>query len=98
MCRVLRVQRSGFYAWLKKPLSNLAIDDPRLARQIRKLFISSGGTYGSRWIHRDLKEWGQTCSVRRVAELMRINGIRAQIGYRRRWIRSGQPERVAPTA
>ena len=84
MCRVLRGQRSGFYAGLKKPLSNRAIDDPRVARQIRKLFISNGGTYGSQWIHRNLKEWGQTCSVHRVARLMRINGMRAQIGYKRR--------------
>ena len=96
MCRVLRVQRSGFYAWLKKPLSNRAIDDRRLARQIQKLFISSGGTYGSRWIHRDLKELGQTCSVHRVARLMRINGMRAQIGYKRRWISSGRHAQVAP--
>ena len=96
MWRVVRVQRSGFYTWLKKPLSNRAIDDQRLARQTRKLFISSGGTYGSRWIHRDLKELGQGCRVHRVARLMRINGMRAQIGYKRRWIRSGQPARVAP--
>ena len=27
---------------------------------------------------------------------MRINGMRAQIGYKRRWIRSGQPARVDP--
>ena len=27
---------------------------------------------------------------------MRINGMRAQIGYNRRWISSGQPARVAP--
>ena len=87
MCRVLRVHRSGFYAWLKQPLSARAKDDERLLKQIRKLFIASGGTYGSRWIHRDLKEQGETCSVNRVARLMRRNGLRAEIGYKRRWIR-----------
>ena len=96
MCRVLRVQRSGFYAWLKEPLSNRSRDDRRLVGQIRKRFIASGGTYGSRWIHRDLNELGETCSVHRVARLMRLNGLRAQIGYKRRWIRSGEPGRVAP--
>ena len=96
MCRVLRVQRSGFYAWLKQPLSNRAQEDARLVRQIRALFIASGGTYGSRWIHRDPKELGETCSVHRVARLMRQNGLRAEIGYKRRWISGGHPARVAP--
>ena len=27
---------------------------------------------------------------------MRLNGLRAQIGYKRRWIRSGEPGQVAP--
>ena len=39
---------------------------------------------------------GETCSVHRVARLMRLNGLRAQIGYKRRWIRSGEPGQVAP--
>ena len=52
MCRVLRVHRSGFYAWLKQPVSARTKENQRLVGQIRKLFIPSGGTYGSRWIHR----------------------------------------------
>ncbi len=96
MCRVLRVQRSGFYAWMKQPLSNRAKEDQRLVQQIQKLFIASGGTYGSPWIHRDLKDLGEGCSVHRVARLMRQSGLRAQIGYRRRWIAGGRPARVAP--
>ncbi len=96
MCRVLRVHRRGFYAWVKQPVSARAKEDQRLLGQIRKLFIASGGTYGSRWIHRDLKELGETCSVHRVARLMRRNGLRAEVGYKRRWIRGGQPARGAP--
>ena len=83
MCRVLGVQRSGFYAWMNQPLSKRAKEDQRLVQQIRKLFIASGGTYGSPWIHRDLKDLGEGCSVHRVARLMRQNSLRAQIGYRR---------------
>ncbi len=30
MCRVLRVQRSGFYAWLQGPVSPRAREDARL--------------------------------------------------------------------
>ena len=81
---------------MKQPLSNRAKEDQRLVQQIRKLFIASGGTYGSPWIHRDLKDLGAGCSVHRVARLMRQSGLRAQIGYRRRWIAGGRPARVAP--
>jgi putative transposase len=96
MCRVLRVQRSGFYAWLRAPVSLRAREDMRLLALIRKLFVASGGTYGSPWIHRDLRELGEPCSVHRVARLMRQAGLRAQIGYTRRWIAHGRPARVAP--
>jgi len=96
MCRVLRVQRSGFCAWLHRPVSARARDDARLVAIIRELFTASGGAYGSPWIHRDLLELGETCSVHRVARLMRRAGLWAQIGYKRRWVATGRPARVAP--
>ena len=89
MCRVLRVHRSGFYVWLKQPVSARTKENQRLVGQIRKLFIASGGTYGSRWIHRDLKELGEICSVHRVARLMRpelfTGGDRIQAALDPRW-------------
>ena len=96
MCRVLRVHPSGFYAWVKKPESDRSIEDRRLLVQIRKLFIASGGTYGSPWVHRDLKDLGEQCSVHRVARLMQQDGLRAEIGYKRRWNGSGSPSKVVP--
>lgn len=35
MCRVLRIHVSGFYAWLKEPLSLRARDDVRQTELIR---------------------------------------------------------------
>ncbi len=95
MCRVFKVHFSGFYAWLNKPLSDRALEDQRLLKLIKQFYSASGGTYGSPWIHRDLREAGETCSVHRVARVMRENKIRAQIGYRRRYIKGGKPANVA---
>ena len=95
MCRVLKINRSGFYAWLKQPLSNQTIEDNRLLKQIKEFYVASGGTYGSPWIHRDLREAGESCSVHRVAKIMRQNKLKAQIGYKRKYIKSGKPSRIA---
>jgi len=35
MCRVLGVAPSGYYEWLKQPISNRAQEDARLLRLIR---------------------------------------------------------------
>ncbi len=96
MCRVLKVHRSGFYAWLHRPLSNRAKEDQRLTNQIQESWLGSGFVYGSPRIHQDLKEMGESCSVHRVARLMRIAKIKAQRGYKRRYVKSGAPSYVAP--
>jgi putative transposase len=95
MCRIFKLNRSGFYAWMAKPLSNRAIEDQRLLKVIRRFYIASGATYGSPWIHRDLREEGETCSVHRVAKIMRKNKIKAQIGYKRRYMKGGKLASVA---
>lgn len=95
MCRVFKVHRSGFYAWMEKPLSNRAIEDQRLLKRIKTFYIASGATYGSPWIHRDLRDEGESCSVHRVAKIMRENRLKAQIGYKRRYIKGGKVGRVA---
>ena len=43
MCRVLEVAVSGYYDWLKQPISNYAQEDARLLRLIRASFIASHG-------------------------------------------------------
>jgi putative transposase len=61
MCRVLRVHRSGYYAWLKKPKLERAIEDERLLGRIRALHVACGGVYGSPRIFLDLREEGESC-------------------------------------
>jgi len=95
MCRVFKIHPSGFYAWLEKPLSERAIEEQRLLKLIKESYIASGATYGSPWIHRDLREAGETCSVHRVAKIMRKNKLKAQIGYKRRAMKGGKTATIA---
>jgi putative transposase len=96
MCRVLGVAPSGYYEWLKQPISNRAQEDARLVRLIRASFIASQGIYGAPRVFLDLRETGETCSKHRVARLMRQNHLRALHGYRiRRWS-VGKPSVLIP--
>ena len=44
---MMQIHPSGYYAWLKKPLSNRALEDARLVRLIRASFVASQGIYGA---------------------------------------------------
>ena len=77
LCRVLSVSPSGYYAWLARPPSTHATEDERLATHIRAVHTESDGTYGSPRIHAELREQGLSTSRKRVARLMREQGIQA---------------------
>ncbi len=80
MCRVLAVHFSGFYAWLKEPLSVRALEDARQTELIHQAWTDSGKVYGYRKLADDLRDAGETCSENRVARLASLAGITAQIG------------------
>ncbi|MFD2855787.1 IS3 family transposase [Seohaeicola zhoushanensis] len=84
MCRCLRIQPSGFYAWLKAPLSKRAYEDARQTELLKEAWVESGKVYGHRKLHDDLLEQGEDVCLNRVARLTRLAGITAQIGYKRR--------------
>lgn len=84
MCRVLKVERSGFYAWLKQPQSTRAREDERLLVMIGEAYLQSGGVYGARNVHRDLTEAGERLGRKRVERLMRERGLRSVRTPRRR--------------
>lgn len=95
MCRCLRIQPSGFYAWLKNPLSRRAKEDARQTELLRQAWEDSGKVYGYRKLHDDLLDQGETCCPNRVARLASLAGIKARIGYKRRpGSYGGKPSRV----
>mgnify|MGYP001186839225 CR=1 FL=1 len=56
MCRCLRIHPSGFYAWLKSPLSKRAKEDQRQTKLLEKAWNDSGKVYGYRSKGLKLKE------------------------------------------
>lgn len=94
---MLKVHPSGYYAWLSEPKSARVKDDQRLLGLIKHSWLESGGVYGYRKIHADLRELGEGCGRHRVARLMRAEGLRSQTGYRRQPGRyGGKPATPAP--
>ena len=97
MCRILKIHHSGFYAWLKEPVSKKTKDDNRLIGLLKEAWLESGRVYGYRKLHDDLRCLGETCSPNKVARLTSLAGIAAQIGYKRKvGFYGGKPAVVAP--
>lgn len=83
MCKVLGVSRSGYYAWRKRGPSQRAQANQKLLTRIKRTFEESRKTYGSPRIHAALRQKGEVCGRKRVARLMRVNGIRARKRHKR---------------
>jgi hypothetical protein len=60
MCRLLGVSSSGYYAWVKRPLSRRSDTDPALLADIRVAHEASRGTYGAPRVLVSIQR-GSTC-------------------------------------
>jgi putative transposase len=76
LCALAGVSRSGFYAWRCRRPSKRALANDRLLDEIREIHERSRGTYGRVKILGQLERRGLSANHKRVARLMRINGIR----------------------
>lgn len=85
MCETLAVSRSGYYAWKKRGQSKRAQADTALVVQIRCIYRESRKVYGYPRIHEALRVQGICVARKRVARLMRVNGIVAEPHRRMRW-------------
>jgi putative transposase len=83
LCRVMLVTRSGYYAWRKRKPSARSQRDAELLAKIRSFYKASGKRYGSPRIYDDLRADREQVSEKRVARLMRENGIVGK--YRRKF-------------
>jgi putative transposase len=97
MCRVLLVSKAGYYAWVTRRLSEHATADEQLAEEIRQVHKKSRGTYGSPRVQEALKGKGQRHGRKRIARLMRKQGLRAKTPRRyRQTTDSNHPHPIAP--
>jgi putative transposase len=78
LCRNLAVSASGFHAWCKRGPSCREQRDQALKVSIRALHAASRRTYGSPRIHRDLRDAHERVGRKRVARLMREQGLQSR--------------------
>lgn len=94
MCRLLKVSTSGYYDWRDREPSRLQQDNARLTRKIIQLHRSSDGVFGSPRVWEELRYDGESCSLNRVARLMRENNI-AGIPAIKKWRNRKSSQRPA---
>ena len=78
MCDQLGVSRSGFYASQKREVSTHEQTDVALSERIERVHQGSRGRYGSPRVHAVLVGQGVQASRKRIARLMREQGLCAR--------------------
>lgn len=75
ICSTLGVSRSGYYAHLAKPGGRRRRQDDQLRAVIGRCFRDSRHTYGTLRLRADLRDLGHHVGRRRIARLMREDGL-----------------------
>lgn len=96
MCRHLGVSRSGYYASRSREPSDRAKDEAHLVKQVKAVHADSRGTYGSPRVHEELKKLGRATSRKRVARVMREQGLVAR--SKKRFRRTTDSKHAFPVA
>lgn len=96
LCKVLGVSSSGYFAWNERPACRRQRDDMVLLAHVRSAFAVSSETYGSPRMVHELRDSGVAIGRRRVARLMRENGMKAR--QKRRFKRTTDSLHAFPIA
>jgi putative transposase len=78
MCRLLKVSRSGFYAWQCRPESRRTREDRSLLARIEAIHRKSREAYGTVKAWKELRARGVSCGRNRVGRLRKRAGIEAK--------------------
>ena len=97
LCKMLEISRSGYYAWTTRPEAPKEKADAEVVAEIRAAHKGGRGAYGSPRVVRALRKKGRQISQKRVARLMRKEGI---VGRKKKRFRkttdSNHPDPIAP--
>lgn len=88
MCRMLKVGRSSFYAWLKRLPSDQAKKKAVITTAIKLTFDKFKKRYGAYRLTVELNERGISCSLNHVAKVMKEQSLRARNGKNFRYVKS----------
>lgn len=78
MAVILKVSRSSYYEWLKRPVSDQKRKEYHLLIEIHRIHAKKRQLYGSRRITVELNKSGKRCSKNRIARIMKKYGIQAK--------------------
>lgn len=79
MCQIFEIERSAYYAWLKRGKSNRQKNNEKILEEIMEIRKNSKKhSYGAPSLCAELKEKGLSCGKNRVARIMKNADIRAK--------------------
>ena len=78
LCQVLEVSRSGYYAWLTRPISKHEREEGRLETEIKAAHKRTRRTYGAERLQKDLAAHGVKVGICRIRRIRKKLGIRCK--------------------
>lgn len=82
MCKVMSVSRAGYYRWKSRPQTSRQTRREAMKEQVADTWSNFKARYGAPRITEELKALRIPCSLNYVAELLRIQGLKARNGKR----------------
>jgi transposase InsO family protein len=92
-CELLKVSRSAYYAARGDEPSDRARQDAELAAEVKKAHEDSKARYGAPRVHAQLRAQGRRHSRKRIARLMRAQGLQGRAA--KRWKKTTIPDPAA---
>lgn len=78
ICAVMKISRSGYYAWRKRGKSSRQKENERLIPIVRAAHKKSKGTYGARRMAKEIEAHGISCGRAKAGTVMNLSDVAAK--------------------